>query len=92
MKSYLLSFNNNQISRKRLTELINEIPEVVNWYGFFPGAIALVSTVNATELGAIIREKRADEAFQFLIVEKGSDSNGWLPKAVWEFLNKPTKA
>jgi hypothetical protein len=91
MKSYILSLNTSQIERKKVTELLDTIPEVVNWYGFFPGTVALVSTVDATKLGELIRNRQTDE-FQFVIIEKADDSNGWLPRDVWDFLNKPKKA
>lgn len=87
VKSFILAFNDEQITRPDLTNLIDSMEEIVNWSAFFPGAIVVVSELGVKEICDAINQKR-EKKFQYLLIEpKGK--NGWLPKDVWTFINIP---
>ena len=85
-EAYLMTFDTTQVSRKLLIEVIDEIPEVVNWYAFLPAALCLVSRLSTSDLSRIIRSRLPKLHFILVRLEKGQ-RQGWLPTSAWSFIN-----
>ncbi|MDP3458814.1 MAG: hypothetical protein Q8S09_06015 [Hyphomonas sp.] len=91
LKSYLLIFDNSQVSRESVIARIDAMPEIVNWSAFLPTGIAVVSDLDSKELARRVRDDRPSE-FRFLLVPlSNATKNGWLPTNVWSFMNRPKR-
>src|SRR5262249_6130457 len=91
MKAYLLTFYNFEpplISRRVIQDHLESRSEVLNWLGFFPHAMVVVSDHSAEALTEIIHERFP--TLQFLLTEIVSNSAGFLPKYDWDFINDPS--
>ncbi|KAB2700783.1 hypothetical protein F9K79_00720 [Ochrobactrum sp. Kaboul] len=86
-KIYLLSFNDNQVSRNELVDLIDKSEEVVNWIAPMPSTLFLVSESSIQSLNKFIMNHR-EKKFQYIIAEVNR-RQGWLPKATWDFIQNP---
>lgn len=62
---------------------------IVDWAYYIPGVFLLKSTRDAISLGEALR-KLVGDAFCLLIEARPENSNGWLPAAAWEWINKGT--
>ena len=93
MKSdaFLMTFDTTQMSREALIEVIDEIPEIVNWYAFLPAAVCLASELSASDVSRLVRARVPDLRFIIVRMEKGQ-RQGWLPKSAWGFINDPRPA
>jgi len=91
LRSYLFVFNGDQVSRKSVISKLDSLPEVVNWMAFFDNAICIVSEIDAIQLSEVLRASLP--GIQFIVTElEPGKKKGWLPKAVWNFMNDPAGA
>jgi len=91
MKAYLLIFDSSQATRSQISQTIDRMAPVANWYAFFENTLCLASEENARSLSALLRKEYP--ALRFLITEVEPQSKaGWLPVPIWEFLNNPVPA
>ncbi len=88
MKAYLLVFDQTQISRDTMTDVIDKIGDIENWYAFFENALCVGSRKDAWTLSQQIRAELPKQRFIITEVEAGKKA-GWLPKTIWAFLNRP---
>ena len=88
MKAYLLVFDRSQVSRDTMTDVIDRIRDIENWYAFFDNAICVASGNDARSLAQQIRAELPKQRFIITEIEAGKKA-GWLPKAIWTFLNRP---
>ena len=86
-RTYLLSFDSDNVTRESVVSLIDSMSEVVNWQVILPSTIAVVTQKSVQELSSEINEQRSSK-FRFILVEPKS-KNGWLTRASWEFINNP---
>lgn len=88
--AYLLVFNEKVGTRGPVQEFLNTIPEVTYWYGCFPGAIFLTSTLPAGQISDKIKAHfGTDSGQRWFITEVHQDRQGWAPKQVWHMLKNP---
>lgn len=88
MRPYLFCFNATMGSRQQVVDFLDTLPQILNWYAPLPQSIILISDQPARTLRELIHN-RYPQSF-FIITEiqsKGAD--GWLPKAAWDFINRP---
>jgi len=91
MKAYLLVFDSRQFGRKLVTQRLDKMPSIVNWYAFFENVLCLASEDDAKEVSSLVREAFPDLRFLVTEVDPGK-KGGWLPRSIWEFLNEPRPA
>jgi hypothetical protein len=88
MRVHLLTFNDAEVSRDEVLEAINRVSSVKNWIAFLPASICLASELPAQSLAREIRQLMP--TVHFLLVEiDQTKKNGWLPRQVWDFINRP---
>jgi hypothetical protein len=83
---YALSFDES-VTRQAMTEALDRIESVGNWYACLPHTIFVVSSSTAGELAPLI--KQASGVRQFILVDVATDRNGLLPRNAWEFMTNP---
>jgi hypothetical protein len=88
---FLVTFDTTQMSRERLVDAIDRIPEIVNWYAFLPAAVYLVSELSTSDLSRVIRSRLPGLRHILVRLEK-DQRQGWLPKSAWQFINNPRPA
>lgn len=88
MKAYILVFNDAQVDRKRMQQAMDRFEAVANWYAFFGNVMCLASSRSARALTRYLRQEFPE--LNFLITPIDPDQNGgWMPRAVWSFLDNP---
>lgn len=91
MNAYLLVFDDSQIAREVITRKLDMIPAIQNWFAFLSNTVSLVSIKDARSISDLVRE--AFPELRFIVVEIDRDKKGgYLPKSVWEFINRPSPA
>ena len=89
-KAYLLVFSNNLGTMAEIKDCLNSIDEIITWRTDLPNAFYLISESSAAELSKFIRENRGEKA-RFIVVEIGSNKQGWLPYETWYLLKYKKK-
>ena len=91
MKTYIISFYQQNISEEELATYLDTKPEVLNWQIPLPNTIFVVSKRNAKYLTRLIEKKFPTSLF--LVAEYNTqNSDGLLSEDMWEFLNNPEEA
>ena len=85
---YLLVFNSYVVLRQDIVDYLDTRREVKNWFAFLPSAIVMISEEDVHKLSLIIRERFSNMNFILTKIER-NENNGWLNKAVWDFINNP---
>jgi len=67
--------------------ILEALPEVLNWRRELPFNYFLISEKDANTLTDLIRAKTGNRG-AFLIVELGSNKQGYISKEGWRFLNE----
>ena len=88
MRSFLLTFDTEKITRTELINVIDRIKGIENWYAFFEGSIVVASPLGAKEISKLIRKQLPDTPFLLAEVQR-EGRGGWLPRSVWSFINDP---
>ena len=91
MKVHLLVFNASQADRKTVQRFVDKLDLVENWFSFFDNAICLASTLPVDEVSRHIRRAFPELVFMMTTVDAAT-TNGWMPKAIWDFLENPQPA
>jgi hypothetical protein len=87
MKTYLFSFNLNQIDPDIIKHRLNDTPEIIDWLLLTGGLIMVKSPEKLSDLAQKVHI--SFPGMLFLITEASPEScEGWMPKAVWEFINQ----
>jgi len=84
--SYVLVLDDT-IARQEAISLVDKLPAVKNWYACMDHVVFLVSDNVASDLAATLRPHLGKR--RFLLMDAGTDRNGWLPKQAWEFMRTP---
>ena len=90
LKAFLFSFDDSQVTREEIINLIDDIDIVVNWLAFLPGSIVIISENTPRQISSLIRKHRKT-SFRFIITQMENRS-GWLPKSNWEFIKNRNPA
>ena len=90
-RAYLLIYSNGVGTREEIRDYIDNLPEILNWRYDVPHAFYLVSESNADEItNRILHFSKGNG--RFLVTEVVENSQGWLPRGAWRFLNEKTPA
>lgn len=88
MKTYLFSFNINQIDPDIIKNKLNDAPEIKDWLLLTGGLIMVKSQENLSDLATKIHV--SFPGMLFLVTEASPEvCEGWMPKAVWDFVTQP---
>lgn len=89
MKSYLFTYS-QLCPEWHARAILNETNAVTTWVQPFPNSAIVISNLNASDLGAVLRARLG--ATWFMISELNSGSvDGFLPGNLWQFIhNAPT--
>ena len=90
-RAYLLTYSSGVGTREDIRDFIDSRPEILNWRYDTPHAFYLISESDADEIAERIL-KFTDGEGRFLITEVAENSQGWLPRGAWRFLNEKAPA
>src|SRR5712664_3368283 len=85
MKVFLFTFG---LDRKPIIDFLDLQPAVLNWFAINWQAILIVSQAEVTTLSMMIRRQFPELLFIITEVDR-TKTNGWINKAVWDFINSP---
>jgi len=89
MNAFLFVFDDTHLTREQVWTRLNKLPEIGHWYSLFGNTFCLASEHSAQSLAARVREEIIPEV-RFLIVEiDARKKGGWLPREIWDFLDRP---
>lgn len=88
LKPYIVVFNDQEISRQAVLDILDTKPEVKNWFAFLPGAIFVISEKTASQLTELIRSSFPIKNLFVSEIPRGAN-DGWLGANIWEFINTP---
>ena len=88
MKAYLLVFNPIDARREDVRDMIDRIPDVINWHAFFGNTMCLASELGAKELASRINVSMPGLIY-FLTEVEPDHKGGRIPESVYRFLNAP---
>ena len=90
-RAYLLIYSSGVGTREEIRDYIDNLPEILNWRYDVPNAFYLISESDADEIAnRILHFSKGDG--RFLVTEVVENSQGWLPRGAWRFLNEKTPA
>ena len=78
-------------TREEIRDYIDDLPEILNWRYDVPHTFYLISESNADEIAERILQF-TDGDGRFLITEIADNSQGWLSRGAWRFLNEKMPA
>lgn len=90
-RAYLLTYSTGVGTREDIRDFIDDQPEILNWRYDTPHAFYLISESDAEEIAELILQFTRGDG-RFLITEVAENSQGWLPRGAWRFLNEKTPA
>src|ERR1051325_6095906 len=91
MKSYIVSFYQQEVSDDEVAAFLKARREVLNLKRPLPNMAFIVSDKNASLITEVIR-KKFPQGF-FIVAEYDPyNSDGALPGEMWNFLNNPKRA
>lgn len=90
-RAYLFIHSSGVGTREEVRDFIDNVPEILNWRYDVPHAFYLISECDAHEITERILQFTEGEG-RFLITEVAENSQGWLPRGAWRFLNEKTPA
>lgn len=91
MKPYLFTYS-QMCPVWHAQAILNETNAVATWVQPFPNAAIVISSLDARDLGAVLRARLGET--WFLVTELNSGTaDGFLPGNLWQFVNSaPTTA
>ena len=90
-RAYLLIYSGGVGTREGIRDFIDDLPEILNWRYDVPHAFYLISESDADEIAERLLQYSGGDG-RFLITEVAENSQGWLPRGAWRFLNEKTPA
>lgn len=87
MNTYLMIYSNTMCEREEMKNIIDSIPEISNWRYDIPNSFYIQSTYSADKLVEILEKKFENKDKRFLIVQITENSQGFLTKETWDFIN-----
>ena len=88
MKSYLFTYS-PMCADWHAQAILNETNAVTTWVQPFPNAAIVISSLEAKDLGAVLRSRLG--ATWFVVTEiHGATIDGLLPGNLWQFINSAT--
>lgn len=88
-RAYVLIYSDMLGTREEVRDFIDGIPEITFWRYDLPNTFYLVSELSADELSDVVQGLNRKRA-RFLVIEVGSNKQGWLPRETWSVLNRYT--
>lgn len=91
MKAHLLIFDNENISLKRMIEIVDAMPTIANWHVIFANTICIASEASAKELAGVFSPMLP--GIRYLISEvRAQDKGGRMNMSILALLNAPAAA
>jgi hypothetical protein len=91
VKSYIISFFQDDVSEEALSSYLDTKSEVLNWLSPLPNTVFVVSRRDAKFITRLIGKEFPDSLF--IVAEYNPrNSDGLLSEDMWEFLNNPEQA
>ena len=90
-RAYLLIYSGGVGTRQEVQDYIDDLPEILNWRYDIPHAFYLISESDADKITERILEFTGGDG-RFLITEVAENSQGWLPRGAWRFINEKVPA
>jgi len=79
-----------RITHRDYASLHNAIKGLGNWWHHLPSTWLVYTTQTAAEIWRRL-QPHIDQNDSMLIIEVGSDSQGWLPKTAWDWIKEYEK-
>jgi len=61
---------------------------VLDSYVCFENTLLVASELSATDLSKVLKTQFKKSIGHILVLDAGTDRNGWLPKSAWEFIHR----
>ena len=87
IRVYLFVYSDKTGDRESMKNMLNSIPEVLNWRYDMPNSFYLQTEKSAQELTDLFVEKLNKNEKRFLISEITDNRQGYLPGDTWKFIN-----
>ena len=89
-RAFLLAYSDAKISRKQITDFLNESSIIITWRYDMPNSYYIISEESASVISTELRTKITP--FRHILVELDNNYSGWLPKESWYLIqNKRLK-
>lgn len=85
IRVFVLSVNGN---RKMFQDFLDSRREVLNWFGVLANTLLVASRSDVTAITDLIHRRFPYEWFILSEIDS-MKTNGFINKAVWDFLNNP---
>jgi hypothetical protein len=88
---FLLTYNDAAGPREEVRDLLDSLEFVTNWITWSQNAFFLVTAagVTARRIAEALEQLRSKEGARFFVSHVDEDSDGWLPRVIWNFLKEP---
>lgn len=86
MKNYLFTFGSSFGTREDAKFVLSKCPSISRWRTDMINSFYLKSLKQANEIAEEIRSNKSSG--RFLIVEITNNSQGWIQKDSWSFINE----
>jgi small-conductance mechanosensitive channel len=85
-KAYIFVFNAELGGLDAVRDMLDKLPEVINWRLELPSTFFLVSELTADQLAIRIRESTKNKG-RFIVAEITGNKQGWLYPKSWSIIN-----
>lgn len=86
MKVYIISYRLQ--SKKDYTGLYEQLEALPDWWHYLESTWLVATEQNANQLYNLMRPHLDQEKDDILIIQAGTDMQGWLPKDAWEWIHR----
>ena len=88
---FLLTYNDAAGPREEIRDLIDSLDFVTNWITWSQNAFFLVAAaeITARKISDALGQLRSRDGARFFVSHVDDDSDGWLPRVIWNFLKEP---
>lgn len=83
---YLFVYSDLMGNRDAMRELVDSIPQILDWCYDMPNSFYIISVLSANELSEVIRSSYSGSHARFIISEITENRQGYLPKKTWDFI------
>jgi hypothetical protein len=87
MKPYIITYEINDKTGKSYQGLFDEIKKSIKWWHYIANSWIILTDEKANDVFKRI-EPHIDSDVNLLVIELGSDRQGWLSDKAWDWIKK----
>ena len=85
-RAYLITYGYKG-SPDKYSALFDEIKKFSSWWHYITNSWIVITSDSAKEIFAKLKP-HVDEDINILVIQVGTDRQGWLPKKAWDWIKK----